>query len=382
LKQVLVDLIRRKGKVSAAELTVLTGKHKSTISPYIQDLLATGVIREAGTSESGSRGGKPRLLLELNPAHCWAIGVDAAAGRLEAVAYDFAGTVLSRSSADYTDSQNGDAVYEDISSFLGDFIPANNRLPGECLGIGIGFSGHIDSRHGRIFQSRSLGLRDFNLADAVSRRFGLSVRVQNDANAALLGEKWYRLDPAGFDSSDIMYFFMDNYFTSAGFGLILNGRLYEGAQSLAGELSAYSVARGICPALIESVRSCTADELGFPGETPGVKDSAPAKDARKILDIYAEELVYAAELLNPELLIIGGNLDADRIPFLEPFVAYVRSKITAAFEPYVRLEVRAALGLADPVCAGATVPLFKARIEALYPRSSRAFNPLSLLSLG
>lgn len=365
MRATLVNLIRKKGRISAAELTVLSGKHKSTISPYLQELIGTGVLREAGTSEPGSRGGKPRQLLELNPSYCHAIGIDASSERLKGVIYDFSGGILSELDSPYADSKDGNSFLKDLYVFIAKLIKVASLMEGSCLGIGIGFSGHIDSRKGLIYQSRSIGLKEYYLVEDLEKRFGLPMLVQNDANAALLAEKWYHLDIAGSDARNVLYFFIDNCFTSVGFGLMINGALYEGAQSLAGELNSYSDFQGVGPEMIRAIRACTPTDLHLEEGSDKIELSPNAQIARRLLDVYADQLVYAFELLNPEMLILGGNFDDDSARFIEPFIAYVRKKMSATFEPYMKIELRLAHGPTFSVCAGATVPLFMSKIASL-----------------
>lgn len=365
MKAQLTELIRRNRRISATDLTDLIDKHKSTISPHLQEMLATGLIREAGTGESGSRGGKPRHYLELNPSYCCAVGIDVSADRIHGGVYDFQGTQVGNLEYRYTDRKVGPAVLADLYDFIAKMLRLTKETGSDCIGIGIGFSGHIDSRTGHIYQSRSLGLRDYDLAGDLKARFGLPIAVQNDANAALLGEKWMHLDFSDCDARDIAYFFIDNYFTSVGFGLMLNGQLFEGSQSFAGELSNFSVSQGIGPDLIEVMSSCSEADLSFVHDEKLAVLSRHSEAARRVFDVYANELVYVSELLNPSLLVIGGNFDPQYRFYIEPFIAYTRKKLASAFEPYIKFDVRAACYPGAPVCAGATVPLFRSVVENL-----------------
>jgi predicted NBD/HSP70 family sugar kinase len=368
VKALLADLIRRNRRITATELTQITGKHKSTVSPYLQNLLSSGIIREAGTSASGSRGGKPRQYLELNPDHSYAIGVDASSTRLNGGVYNFQGRQVASREERYSDQRDGEAFLRDLYRFIEDMVALSGTAEGKCLGVGVGFSGHIDSRSGRIFQSRAIGLRDYDLVADLRKRFGLPVCIQNDANAALLGEKWFSLDYDSKNPRNVLYLFIENYFMSLGFGILINGSLYEGAQSFAGELTNYSIDRKIGPEIIESLRACDAASLSFVAEDKGgatPQAGTPSAAARWTFDAFSDELVYVFELLNPELLIIGGNFNSQYDFFLEPFVEYTREKLRSKFEPYIQIDLRASEIKYPPVCAGATVPLFQSLIESL-----------------
>jgi Transcriptional regulator/sugar kinase len=366
VKALLADLIRRHRRITATDLTQLTGKHKSTVSPYLKSLLSAGVIREAGTGESGARGGKPRQYLELNPAYCYAIGVDASSSHLRGGVYNLQGRQIASLEEHYSDQRDGKAFLRDLYRFIGNMIALSKPLTGDCLGIGVGFSGHIDSQSGRIFQSRAIGLRDYDLRADLENRFKLPVRIQNDANAALLGEKWFHLDHASKTLRNVLYFFIDNYFSSLGFGILIGGSLYEGSQSFAGELTNYSLDMGIDADLLGTLKACSSSSLAFvEDEQQKPRKGSPAAAAQRIFDALSSEIVYVFELLNPELVIVGGNLESNYAFLIDPFVSYTKKKLRASFEPYIKAEVRASEIAYPPVCAGATVPLFQSLMESL-----------------
>lgn len=360
MKSELVELVRRNGKVAATDLAILSGRHKSTISPQVQALLASGVLREAGQGSPGAKGGKPRQYLELNPDYCYAIGIDASAAHLKGGIYDLRGRQILVGDEHYSNQHEGQAFLDDLYGFIAKMIAAAEGLPGSCLGVGIGFSGLIDSRAGRIFRSRSIGLRDYDLVSDIKRRFGLPACVQNDANAALLGEKWFHLDYAARGAKDILYFFIDNYFTSVGFGIMIRGSLYEGAQSFAGELTNYGMAMGVGPELVQAMDAFDASALAC------IDDEHPLPpEVLRVFDIFASELIFVVELLNPELLVVGGNFEPGHDFFLGPFVAYTKKRFLSSFEPSIAIDIRESGIAYPPVCAGATVPLFQALIGSL-----------------
>lgn len=354
----LVDLIRRYRRISAAELVQLTRKHKSTLSQYLQGLIASSVIREAGVGESGSRGGKPRQYLELNPDHCYAIGVDAGAARLKGGIYDFQGRQLLVQDSQYSGSVGEGCFLPDLYRFIGELIETGRqRARGSCLGVGVGFSGYIDGTRGMVHGSRAIGLFDYKLAEDLRRRFELPVQLQNDANAALLGEKWFVLDYQTPPPQNVVYLFIDNLFTSVGVGILINGTLYEGAQHFAGELNSITTDMGIHPDMSQGMSVCDRGSLSFAYGKELVE--AGNEVSRRVFKVFSSVLVYVSELLNPDLLIVGGNFDEGHAFIMDPFVAYARRRLSASVSPYLRVELRPSGIVYPPVCAGAVVPLFQ-----------------------
>lgn len=98
-------------------------------------------------------------------------------------------------------------------------------------GVGVGAPGPLDHESGVVFEPPNMpGWRDVPLAEMLSPRLGLRVAVENDANAAAMGERWVG---AGAGTDDLIYITVS---TGIGGGLILGGRLYRGVTGTAGEV--------------------------------------------------------------------------------------------------------------------------------------------------
>ena len=106
----------------------------------------------------------------------------------------------------------------------------------ELLGVGIGVPGFIRLREGVILNSNNLKpLEDFPLRETISDRLGTPVLLENDANAAALGEKW---QGAGRNVNDLVLFTLG---TGVGGGIIHHGRVILGVDGMAGELGHITV---------------------------------------------------------------------------------------------------------------------------------------------
>ena len=104
-------------------------------------------------------------------------------------------------------------------------------------GVGVGVPGIIDERGRTIRWPQSLGEKDvsvcLSIKDTFEKRLNVPTFVENDANAAVLGEKWLGLDR---DVKHLVYMF-----SGVGVGIIINGELYRGATGAAGELGISSL---------------------------------------------------------------------------------------------------------------------------------------------
>ena len=104
-------------------------------------------------------------------------------------------------------------------------------------GVGVGSPGFIVMEKGVITGAHNLpGFDNFPLRDAIEGELGASVILENDANAAALGEKWMG---AGRDCDDLALLTLG---TGVGGGIIIGGKIFHGFVGMAGELGHMTVA--------------------------------------------------------------------------------------------------------------------------------------------
>ena len=126
------------------------------------------------------------------------------------------------------------SIYREIEQVLDE---AGTRLD-QIAGIGIGAAGPLDSRTGVIFAPPNLpGWDHVPLRDIFKEHYSLPVFVENDANAAALGEYMFG---AGYGCKDMVYLTIS---TGIGGGVIVDGRIMGGTSGTAGELGHMTIDR-------------------------------------------------------------------------------------------------------------------------------------------
>jgi predicted NBD/HSP70 family sugar kinase len=100
----------------------------------------------------------------------------------------------------------------------------------EFESVGVGIPGAVDSETGRVSHAVNLGFDGLELGTELAARVGVSVRVENDVNAAALGA-FHLLGTPGTRSMAYL-----NLGTGLAAGLVLNGRLWRGSRGTAGEI--------------------------------------------------------------------------------------------------------------------------------------------------
>jgi glucokinase len=164
----------------------------------------------------------------------YSIGLDLGGTNLRAAAVSKDGELMDSVSGRTPYSAGREAIVGDMV----DSIEAlRDRYGKEKLcGIGVAVPGFILLEKGIITNSNNLAsLENFAIRDELSRRLGAHVILENDANAAALGEKWIG---AGRDVNDLVLLTLG---TGIGGGIIANGDVLRGYLGMAGELGHITV---------------------------------------------------------------------------------------------------------------------------------------------
>lgn len=250
-----------------------------------------------------------------------AVGIDLGGTAIKAGAVDENGAVLARRSIP--------TGLDDGASAVLDRIAALARELGAEGGLGIGSPGLIDHARGAVLECPNLkSLQDTPIRDELERRLGFarsSVTLENDANAAALGEHWVG---AGRGESDLV---MVTLGTGVGGGLVLGGRLYAGPGGMAGEIGHVVVEPSglVCGCgrrgCVETLASATAArrralDAGLPASSPGDLEElaararareGPERDlCRAIGRDLGHALATAVSLLDVRCFVIGGGFGA------------------------------------------------------------------------
>jgi glucokinase len=164
----------------------------------------------------------------------YSIGVDLGGTNLRAAAIGNDGKMLDKIAGSTQLSAGRDAV---ISDMVNAIVTLRDRISGmRFAGVGIGVPGFIFIEKGLIAGSNNLPEFDgFPLRDEIEHRLGTQVILENDANAAALGEKWIG---AGKDVNDLVLLTLG---TGIGGGIISDGRILHGHVGMAGELGHITV---------------------------------------------------------------------------------------------------------------------------------------------
>ena len=321
------------GPLSRQELCRDTGLSAGSISNVVGELIADGMVEEAGAVESD--GGRPRMLLQVAPGYGYVVGVDVGETRVRVELFDLA--LTERAAADLPLSDSGHDVDHVVRLALRG-IRTVVREAGiddrEVLGVGIGVPGivaHTDPAAapgdgaGIVVHGQTIGWDAVPFGRLLRAGTSLPLFVDNGAKTLGQAEMWFG---AGRGSDNVVIALIGS---GVGACVVADGKPYHGASSSAGEWGHTTLrvggrtcrcgSRGCLEAYVgaESVLERWAELGGSP--EPADEETALAsllatavsgddEKATALLDETAEYLgagiADLVNLFNPERIIISG----------------------------------------------------------------------------
>jgi fructokinase len=259
------------------------------------------------------------------------IGVDFGGTKIEAAALGASGAVVARERAPNPGS------YDAAIRTVAELVRAVEGAAGGRGTVGVGIPGSISPKTGMVRNANSVYLNGRDFGADLERALGRPVRLANDANCMALSEA---VDGAGAGAKGVVFGAIIG--TGCGGGVVVDGKLVEGANGVAGEWGhmplPWPTAQDKAPpcwcgrqGCLETYISGTGFEDDYQRLT-GRKRHAPqiVQDARtgerwaaQALDRYVERLGRAlaviADIIDPEVIVLGGGMSNvaelyDRVP--------------------------------------------------------------------
>lgn len=323
------------GPSSRVQLSATTGLSPATVGNVIGDFLKEGVLLETGQVESD--GGRPATLLDVGAEQAFSVGVDLGEEGVRVELFDLR---LSRLAATHGFTHSSEpSVMVALIARLVDEVCASIPVGGELLGVGVGVPGIVDGRDAPVVHAPSLGWKAVPLQAMLASATGANVVIDNGVKTMGRAEAWFG---GGKGVDDLIVVLIG---TGVGAALLTNGVVNRGVSSSAGEwghtkvvlngkrcrcgaagcLEAYLGADAIAdrfrrfnkslPVQLsrDEVLQRLCDDLEL-GRAP----------ARRTLDETATYLAAGigdlTNLLNPSLIVVGGDIGLLLGPALLPLV--------------------------------------------------------------
>jgi predicted NBD/HSP70 family sugar kinase len=335
-----IEALRERGIASRAELARVTGLSRSTVSTIVADLIEAGLAIERDEKDAAdqeSHAGRPPVMVSLDSTAGLAIGVDFGHRHLRVAVSDLSHTVLAETWREMDVDHSAEHGLDTAAEFVAQVLSDAGAEPARVIGVGMGLPAPIDRSSGTVQSSSILpAWVGVDAAGEASARFGFPVEVENDANLGALAELVWG---AGRGKSDVAYIKVSS---GIGAGLISAGRIHRGIGGTAGEIGHTLVAVNgpVCRCgnrgCLETVASSRAvadllsasrrEEISTRRLLALSAAGDPAAqgligDAGRSIGVAVANL---CNLLNPEAVVVGGDLSAAGEILLGPLRYAVR----------------------------------------------------------
>ena len=314
----ILRLIWLEKKISRVDIATRLGMDKSTVTKIAADLCALGIIREAESGESGPQGGRKPVFLELNNEFAVVGGIEINPRKFFCSVVNLSGENIYEYSEDIAPEEYKKLGLMGYFKKAFDIIKKHSQsLKLSLLGIGVGLPALIDVEQGKIIQSIPLMIYEPVDFIKLAREFTkLPVFFDNDARCCCYTEKMLWKNPN--IEKNMMYILVQHRpqqpvenspkNISVGFGFVLNGKIYHGANSTAGEF--------------RSMLWEPSSKNQFVASAISVENLADAS-VTPIFRELAQNVAFLVNTLNLDVVYVGGIEEQ----YTEELVKYIREKI-------------------------------------------------------
>jgi len=343
----ILGILRRQGPISRSDISQKMEINVVSISNYIDDFIKCNLVYEKALDVS--EGGRRPVLLDLNPRAGYAIGVGLNLMNMVGLLVDLKGNIITKTQISRPQASVKE-VSECLLEIVREILRRSKGYVENIKGIGVGIAGLINKQSGSIHWPQKMdhyytyASVDLPLRGLMEKEFNLPTLIENDATSACFGEHWFDLKE---NYKNILYML-----SGVGCGMVINGELYRGAEGYAGEVSVYNYKEQdlfSCPTaepcfikrwdldlgIVQEVKKILLKEKQKADEFFRVSsgnlenldlkcifNAARLKNpvALTVLESAAKRLgikiAYLVNLLNPQVVVIGGGFEESGEVFL------------------------------------------------------------------
>lgn len=327
-KSVILNKVRTDGPISRAQIAKQTKLTPPTVSSNVKELIEQGIVRE---SELGkSQGGRKPTMLLINSQAFHIIGVDVGPTTVECILANLSGEIIERTTDNLTLPLTNDEFLAILMENIHHVMEQSSIPTEKMIGIGVAMHGVVEINTGTSLFAPNLRLQNIPIKATLEKEFDLQVKVENDARAMALGEAWFG------DYGEQLNMVAINIGRGVGAGIVMDGKLYHGAQDIAGEIGHMTIDlngevcecgnRGCLQTLItgsaiaaRALESLPEDEQNrhsISGEKVYELAREGNEGARQTLvetgEMIGVGLINLIHILNPEKIILGGGVTGSK----------------------------------------------------------------------
>ena len=356
-----LDLIRfSPGGVSRAALAQQLGISRAAVTAIVKDLLEQGLILESPPRSEGA--GRPPIMLQMNPRRGHVLGVDMGATHLRITLADLGARVVQEEEHPFDITRGPETSLDLLNRRLRALLERAGLAANQVAALGVGVPGPVRSAEGMVLAPPIMpGWDRYPIRESLMSTWKMPVMLNNDAELGALGEWAYG---AGRDFRNVAFIKIG---TGIGAGLILDNRIYQGANGSAGEIGHITVeengpqcqcgnygclealaggraiaeqaralvARGSAPQWAHIGQTLTARDVAIAARKGDLASQRLFNRAGKYIGIGIASLV---NLFNPEIVIVGGGVAQVGDMLMEPIRQTVRQRALTASTRNLRIS--------------------------------------------
>ncbi|MCA2186616.1 ROK family transcriptional regulator [Nonomuraea cavernae] len=340
-------LIRTGEAVTRADLGRVTGLSRPAVQLRVAELLERGLVVER--ADAPSTGGRPPVRLEFDAAGGLVLVAALGASRTRVAVCDLAGRELAGRDFAIDVEQGPDVVLPLLMDTWDDLL--GDRPRSMVKGVGMGVPATVEFAEGRAESARVMASwTGVVIPPMVRERFPVPVLVDNDVNVLAIGEHRGVYPELG----DLMFVKVS---TRIGAGVVAGGEILRGAMGAAGEIGHIPVRDGggvLCRCgnvdCVDSVASGTAllrdlraagKDVKSVGDVTALVRAGDAETMAMVREAgrrIGEVLAGAVNILNPSVLVLGGDVAEAFGPLVSSIREVVYRRSTALATRRLRIE--------------------------------------------
>lgn len=351
-RTLILNIIRKDGPISRAEIAKQAKLTPPTVTNVVHELLQTQLVKER--EMGASTGGRKPILLTINSESFYVIGVDVGIRHLRVVTADLHATITNEIEAPIPEGVGKKELLQLLVEQVHRIIQHADLPKKKIIGIGIGMHGVVDAKEGIALYAPNFDLQDIPIKSVLEKEFQIPVKVENDAKALALGEKWFGY---GINTQNMVCLNVGN---GIGAGIIIDDKLFNGMNGIAGEIGHTAIDLngpkcscgnyGCLQALAagDAIRKRALAEIkrGRKSKIVEVVDGDLSKIDGKIVhqaatlgdDLAKEVLKQSGQylgvgianlinLMNPDLVVISGGVSKAGEFILDPIKRLVEERV-------------------------------------------------------
>lgn len=329
-RRLILNCLRREGGLSRVEIAAMTGLSPAAVTGVTAELINEGMLVE-GTGMQ-STGGRRPIPLSIDYRQHWSIGFKLMHDGVEGTLTDLSTQPIVTCKVPLS-SNDPAAVAAAVEDGVMVLLQKQNSNSGKLVGIGVAMPGLIDVNRGLCLEYHDFGWVNVPIAELIAARISVPVWVDNDVNAFAIAQQLFGYGRTR-ESALVLV-------VSAGVGaaLIVNGQIHRGARFAAGEIGFLRQ---------DKKNWVTSDRLSWNrrlsesgiirgwrelrGEVSGgdLQEAAACGDPLAVTYLggigreIGERLVSMIDLVDPEVVIVGGEAVRFGKALMDPLAKAVR----------------------------------------------------------